>query len=34
MVEIVNSSSNKINEGELLDLLANILISIEESEEE
>ena len=33
MVEIVNSSTNKINEGELLDLLANILIDIEESEE-
>ena len=33
MVEIVNSSSNKINEGELLDLLANILMDIEEAEE-
>ena len=33
MVEIVHSSTNKINEGELLDLLANILISIEEAEE-
>lgn len=33
MVEIVNSSSNNINEAELLDLLANILISIEEAEE-
>ena len=33
MVEIVNSSSNNINEEELLDLLANILIDIEEAEE-
>ena len=33
MVEIVNNSTNKINEGELLDLLANILIDIEEAEE-
>ena len=33
MVEIVNSSTNKINEEELLDLLANILIDIEEAEE-
>ena len=33
MVEIVNSSTNKINEAELLDLLANILMDIEEAEE-
>ena len=33
MVEIVNNSTNKINEEELLDLLANILMDIEEAEE-
>ena len=33
MVEIVNSSTNNINEEVLLDLLANILIDIEEAEE-
>lgn len=33
MVEIVNSSINNINEELLYDLLANILISIEEAEE-
>ena len=33
MVEIVHSSTNKINEGELLDLLAEILIEIEAEEE-
>ena len=33
MVEIVHSSSNNINEAELFDLLANIIISIEEAEE-
>ena len=32
MVEIIHSSTNKINEAELLDLLANILIDIAEEE--
>ena len=35
MVEIIhNDNSSSVNEGELLDLLANILIDIAESEEE
>lgn len=34
MVEIIHNSTNNINEGELLDLLANILIDIAEAEEE
>ena len=33
MVEIVHSSTNKINEAELLDLLANIILDIAEAEE-
>lgn len=33
MVEVINNSTNNINEGDLLDLLANIIISIEEAEE-
>ena len=36
MVEVINNNNgtNLINEAELLDLLANILIDIEEAEEE
>ena len=33
MVEIIHNSTNKINEEDLLDLLANILIDIAEAEE-
>ena len=33
MIEIIHDSTNLINEGELLDLLCDILIDIEEAEE-
>lgn len=33
MVEIINSSTNLINESELYDLLCAIIIDIEEAEE-
>lgn len=32
-IEIIHSGTNLINEGELFDLLCDILIDIEESEE-
>ena len=34
MIEIIHSSTNLINESELLDLLCAIIIDIEESEAE
>ena len=33
MIEIIHNSTNLINEEELLDLLANIILDIEEAEE-